>query len=115
MLEKAKAIGHPLEENSSLDSEGVPGRKASHAEKKAFIENPGSPVVVSKEMCNDCFRFFTKESVIRKITIEVTDPRGTWTFHPDGSVVGTARNGSRSVVQPGGHGAQASASPSPTP
>jgi hypothetical protein len=58
----------------------------SKAEKQMSIISPNDPIGVSKSMCRDCQNYFSKLAQSEGIDQIVTDPKGTWTFHSDGSI-----------------------------
>lgn len=100
VMETAEEIGHDLKRNTSVD-EGVPGQSAaSHAEKKAAIENPGRALAVDKAMCDDCFAFFQKLAMSRGTQV-VHEPGQTWVFRPDGTRIGVTP-GSEVIIRPDG-------------
>lgn len=85
-------IGHNLEPTKGLDvnpftQKGFAGKyNASHAEKQMTILSPNKPIGVSKEMCDDCIQFFSKQAQYTGKTQVVTDPEVTRIFMPDGSI-----------------------------
>jgi hypothetical protein len=100
VMDTAKEIGHKLSENTSID-EKVPGQSAaSHAEKKAAMENPGKALAVDLAMCDDCFAFFQKLAMHRGPQV-VHEPGQTWVFRPDGVRVGVSR-GAEVIIHPDG-------------
>ncbi|WP_051969696.1 DNRLRE domain-containing protein [Kitasatospora azatica] len=55
-----------------------------HAEKQGSVLSPGSPLAVSKEVCDDCMVWFTKQAVFLNRSLYITDPFGVFRFDPDG-------------------------------
>lgn len=54
----------------------------SHAEKQAATLSPGSPVVVTKPMCDNCFQGFTDLARDTGQSQWVVDPSGLYVFKP---------------------------------
>ncbi|MEU9407864.1 RHS repeat-associated core domain-containing protein [Streptomyces sp. NPDC048281] len=54
----------------------------SHAEKQAVTLSPGSPVVVTKPMCDNCFQGFTDLARDTGQSQWVLDPSGLYVFRP---------------------------------
>nr|WP_168487229.1 RHS repeat-associated core domain-containing protein [Streptomyces sp. RLB1-33]QIY68220.1 hypothetical protein HEP84_01845 [Streptomyces sp. RLB1-33] len=54
----------------------------SHAEKQAATVSPGSPIVVTRPMCDHCFQSFTDLSRNIGQPNWVIDPSGLYTFEP---------------------------------
>ena len=83
----AKKISHKLEPHVVYDQKGFPGSfSACHAEKQVALLSPNHPVGVSKPMCVDCRKFFSKLARSRNVDQVVTDPICTRTFKVDGTV-----------------------------
>ncbi|MFI6335248.1 RHS repeat domain-containing protein [Streptomyces sp. NPDC050535] len=55
----------------------------SHAEKQAVTLSPGSPVVVTKPMCDNCFQGFTDVARDTGQSQYVLDPSGLYVFKPN--------------------------------
>ncbi|WP_405916770.1 RHS repeat-associated core domain-containing protein [Streptomyces sp. NBC_00728] len=54
----------------------------SHAEKQAVTLSPGSPIVVTKPMCDNCFQGFTDIARDTGQSQWVLDPSGLYVFRP---------------------------------
>ncbi len=68
-----------------FDERGLPGSYGdTHAERQAAQRYPNRPIGVSKPMCADCVRDFTRLAQSRQVPQVVTDPLGTHLFMPDG-------------------------------
>jgi hypothetical protein len=88
----------------NVNDQGIPGQYyASHAEKKFYVAHPGTAIPVTREMCDDCVRFFKKAAKFEQKTIVVheTDTGLSRIFRQDTSVrtVGPAGVG---LEHPGG-------------
>ncbi|WP_181575152.1 hypothetical protein [Actinomyces sp. Z5] len=87
VLAKQREIGHPPVDMGGRDH-GVLGQcKASHAERQQSLIAKEPDIGVSKNICPDCMGYFRKLAAYEGREWRVTDPRGTWLFRPDGSVV----------------------------
>jgi hypothetical protein len=90
VLAHSKKIGHTPKPAGGLDQTnrgGFSGKyNSSHAEKQQAVIAPNKPVAVDLPMCDDCQAFYQKQAIYTKTTQVVTDPNGTWTFHPNGLI-----------------------------
>ena len=75
-------IGFPIRRAGFRDFDGPGSYFASHAERKAYVLEPDSPISVSKEMCPNCQEFFQHVANRTGITQYVTDPNGLNIFQP---------------------------------
>jgi hypothetical protein len=96
----SKTIGHDLAAKKpnfmdGLDKNGdsLPGSdgwagkyNSVHAEKQLGFLKPNDPIAVNKPMCSDCQGFFRQQAKYLEQYQFVTDPNGSWTYQPDGTV-----------------------------
>jgi hypothetical protein len=67
---------------------GILGRFfASHAERQLIAISHLRVIAVSRTMCADCVRFFTRLAMVNRRMYTVADPTGIRLFMPDGNVV----------------------------
>jgi len=82
---KCNEIGYVLI-NSGAADQGVPGQyNACHAEKQLSLITK-NPIGISRIMCQDCKRYFSKLAIAEKRIIITSDPEGVRIFYPDGTV-----------------------------
>jgi RHS repeat-associated protein len=75
----------PQEGKQDFLDNGDPGSyNASHAEMQAAAAQPGEPIGVSKEMCDNCYPAMQQIAQDSGEPQYVTDPSGTTVFHPNG-------------------------------
>ncbi|MFV0387738.1 MAG: hypothetical protein ACK5NT_03195, partial [Pyrinomonadaceae bacterium] len=88
----SELIGHELKNGGANDQVARGGFRgkyyASHAEKQLAVARPNEPIGVSRPMCADCQRFFSRLARYQERPQIVTDPDGTRIFYPDGTVSG---------------------------
>jgi hypothetical protein len=79
-------IGFPARAAGAFDR-GVPGQYyASHAERQAYMLEPGEPITVSNEVCSNCQAFFQQAVNDSQAAQTVIDPIQTWSFAPQSVV-----------------------------
>jgi uncharacterized Zn-binding protein involved in type VI secretion len=87
VIARSEEIGHDLQRAGAMD-QGKPGQySASHAEKQSAVNNPETDSYgVSRPMCRDCQRWFSREAIFRGRDVRVEDPDMVRIFKPDGEV-----------------------------
>ncbi|MBO0799474.1 MAG: type IV secretion protein Rhs, partial [Blastocatellia bacterium] len=84
ILDLQEEMGFPAKRSGAMD-QGKDGKYfASHAERQASVLCPDQPIEVSDDMCPNCHGYFQALANYRGVDQQVTDPRGTHNFYPQG-------------------------------